>query len=165
MIAVNTDGSTAAHSLPSGPVSGPAATATAGVAAASPTPAPARPAPDAAAPSRGRAVLRIAGGGRRGRSLGRIAFQVAAGRLRTAPARVRLARGRYTVRLCTTAGGTRCARRSVVVRRRSAARLPSLSIRVPSGSTGRVSYTLRARGGAFRARTAERVSAGLLLGP
>ena len=70
-----------------------------------------------------------------------------------------------TVASTTTAGGTRCTRRTLTVRRRSIARLPGLSLSVPSGATGRVSYTLRATRGVFSALTAKRPSAGLLLGP
>jgi len=93
-------------------------------------------------------------------------FEVTGLRLRSSAVRVRLARGRYQLRLCTTAGGgTRCARRALKVARTSAARLPSLSIAVPAGATGRVSYTVRAARGVFSALTAKRPGAGLLLGP
>jgi len=43
-----------------------------------------------------------------------------------AATRVRLDRGRYEVRLCSTAPRTRCARRTLKVSRRSATRLPRL---------------------------------------
>ncbi len=78
---------------------------------------------------------------------------------------MRLDRGRYEVRLCSTAPGTRCARRTLKVARRSAARLPRLEIGVPAGAAGRVTYTLRATRGIFSALTAKRPGAGLLLGP
>ena len=150
VIAANGDGATAAYSAPTGYVADPAA---------------AVPAPPSTAPIRGRAPLRIARGRGRGRRLGTIEFRLADGRLRAAPARVRLARGRYRLRLCSTAGGTRCARRTLTVARTSVARLPALSIGVPAGAAGRVSYTLRATRGVFSALTAKRPGAGLLLGP
>ena len=156
VIAVNGDGATAAYSLPTATVGEPAATA-------SSTP-PATP--GSGAPSRGRAALRIARGKGRGKRLGTIAFEVAGSRLRSSATRVRLARGRYQLRLCTTAGGApRCTRRALKVARASAARLPSLSLAVPAGATGRVSYMVRAVRGVFSALTAKRPAAGLLLGP
>ena len=85
---------------------------------------------------------------------------VAGGRLRAAATRVRLVRGRYQLRLCTTAGGTRCARRTLTVARTSRARLPALSVGVPAGAAGRVSYTLRATRGVFSALTAKRPGPG-----
>ena len=79
---------------------------------------------------------------------------------------MRLVRGRYQLRLCTTAGGTRCARRTLTVARTLAARAcPRCAIGVPAGAAGRVSYTLRATRGIFSALTAKRPGAGLLLGP
>jgi hypothetical protein len=89
---------------------------------------------------------------------------VTAGRLLAMPARVKLARGSYRLRLCTTAGGSRCAKRTLKVARSSVARLPRLSLAVPAGTTGRVTYTVRATRGVFSALTAKRPSAGLLLG-
>ncbi len=74
-------------------------------------------------------------------------------------------KGRYELRLCTTAGGSRCARRTLKVARSSIARLPGLSLAVPAGATGRVTFTVRATRGVFSALTAKRPSAGLLLGP
>jgi len=53
----------------------------------------------------------------------------------------------------------------VKVARTSIARLPALSLGVPTGATGRVSYTLRATRGVFSALTAKRPGSGLLLGP
>jgi len=171
VIAVNADGATAAYSLPSEKIGVPAATT-------SPTPSPTpssspssspsstpAPPPPSGAPSRGSAVLRIARGKGRGKRLGTIAFEVAGARLRSSAARVRLPRGRYQLRLCTTAGGSRCARRTLKVPRASAAKLPALSVAVPAGATGRVSYTVRAVRGVFSALTAKRPAAGLLLGP
>ena len=119
----------------------------------------------AAAPKRGRAPLRITRGRGRGKRLGTIDFRIAGGRLRALPTRIKLARGRYELRLCTTAGGSRCARRKLKVARGSIARLPGLSLGVPSGATGRVTFTVRATRGVFSALTAKRPSAGLLLGP
>ncbi len=154
VIAVNADGATAAYSPPTAYVTG-----LAGGVAQTPPP------PPAAAPSRGRATLRITRGRARGKRLGTIGFQISGGRLRSSPARVRLAGGRYRLRLCTTAGGTRCTRRTLKVVRTKVARLPALSIAVPAGAAGRVTYTLRATRGVFSALTAKRPSAGLLLGP
>ena len=150
VIAVNADGRTAAYSAPTAPVAGQTA-----------APAP----PAEAAPSRGRAALKIARGRGRGKRIGTIDFRIAGGRLRAAATRVRLDRGRYEVRLCSTAPRTRCARRTLKVARRSAARLPRLEIGVPAGAAGRVTYTLRATRGIFSALTAKRPGAGLLLGP
>jgi len=54
---------------------------------------------------------------------------------------------------------------TLTVARTSRARLPALSVGVPAGAAGRVSYTLRATRGIFSALTAKRPAAGLLLGP
>jgi len=149
VIAGNGDGFSAAYSAPTATV----------VAAVAAGPAP------AAAPTRGRAALRIARGRGRGKRIGTIAFALADGRLRAAPARVRLARGRYRLTLCSTAAGARCARRTLAVRRHARTRLPALSLAVPAPATGRVTYTVRATRGVFSALTARRPSAGLLLAP
>jgi hypothetical protein len=159
VIATNADGSTAAYSASTLPVTEAAATVS-----TAPPPSPSSTQP-AAVPNRGRATLRIARGRGRGRRLGTIDFQVTGGRLRALATRVKLMRGRYELRLCTTAGGPRCARRKLRVARTSVARLPGLSIGVPAGATGRVTYTVRATRGVFSALTAKRPSAGLLLGP
>jgi hypothetical protein len=152
VIATNGDGSTAAYSAATGLV-------------ASPTdPIPTTPPPALTVPNRGRASLKVARGRGKGKRIGTIDFQITGSRLKAFPTRVKLARGRYQVRLCTTAAA-RCATRTLKVRRSSIARLPGLSLGVPAGSTGRVSYTLRATRGAFSALTAKRPSAGLLLGP
>ena len=159
VIATNADGSTAAYSASTAPVSDAAAT----VSTTAPVPPSSTPA--GAVPNRGRATLRIARGSGRGKRLGTIDFQITGGRLRALATRVKLARGRYELRLCTTAGGSRCARRTLKVARSSIARLPGLSLGVPAGATGRVTYTVRATRGLFSALTAKRPSAGLLLGP
>ena len=154
VIAVNADGASAAYSLPTAAVVDPLA-----------VPAATTPSAPAAAPRHGRAPLRITRGRGRGKRLGTIAFQIAGGRLRAAATRVRLVRGRYEVRLCSTAPRTRCARRTLTVARTSRAHLPALSVGVPAGAAGRVSYTLRATRGIFSALTAKRPGSGLLLGP
>jgi hypothetical protein len=159
VIATNADGSTAAYSASTTPVTGPAATVSETV------PVSTSSTPAAFVPNRGRATLRIARGRGRGKRLGTIDFQITGGRLRALATRVKLARGRYELRLCTTAGGSRCARRTLKVARSSIARLPGLSLGVPAGATGRVSYTVRATRGVFSALTAKRAGAGLLLGP
>jgi hypothetical protein len=152
VIASNDDGSTAAYSASTGAVAG----ATGTIATTPP--------PTLTVPNRGRASLKVTRGRGKGKRIGTIDFQITGGRLRALPTRVKLARGRYKLRLCTTAA-TRCATRTLKVRRTSIARLPGLSLAVPAGSTGRVSYTLRATRGIFSALTAKRPGAGLLLGP
>jgi hypothetical protein len=161
VIATNADGSSAAYSGATGLVAG---------ATTSPTVAPSPPATTSSThptsvPNRGRATLKIARGRGRGKRLGTIDFQITGGRLLAMPVRLKLARGRYELRMCTTAGGSRCAKRTVRVKRSSLARLPRLSLSVPAGTTGRVTYTVRATRGVFSALTAKRPSAGLLLGP
>jgi hypothetical protein len=158
VIAQNGDGSTAAYSAPSGPVTGDGGGQ--GPRAGGRTPA-------RATPTRGRTTLKVAAGRGRGRRLGTVAFAVAAGRLKATPSRLRLARGRYELRLCTTAGATasrpRCVHRRLSVRRAGRRRLPALSVPVPTGSRGRASYTVTAVGRPFAARTARRPTAGVLL--
>ena len=154
VIATNADGSTAAYSAATDVVA-----SAAGTIATTPPPPP-----SLSVPNRGRASLKVARGRGKGKRIGTIDFQITAGRLRALPTRVKLARGRYRLRLCTTAA-TRCATRTLKVRRASIVRLPGLSLGVAAGSTGRVSYTLRATRGVFTALTAKRPSAGLLLGP
>ncbi|HET8952686.1 MAG TPA: hypothetical protein VFN44_19325 [Solirubrobacteraceae bacterium] len=152
VIATNADGSTAAYSGATGVIASPTGTIST------------TPPPSLTVPNRGRATLKVARGRGKGKRIGTIDFQITAGRLKAFPTRVKLARGRYEVRLCTTAVA-RCATRKLKVARRSIARLPGLTLGVPSGSTGRVTYTLRATRGVFSALTAKRPSAGLLLGP
>jgi hypothetical protein len=122
VIATNADGSTAAYSGATGVV----ADATAPTVA--PVPATTSSTPTATVPNRGRATLKIARGRGRGKRLGTIDFQITGGRLLAMPVRVKLARGRYRLLLCTTAGGTRCAKRTLKVARSSIARLPRLSL-------------------------------------
>ncbi len=159
VIATNADGASAAYSASTMPVS-----ATAASVSTAPV-TPGTSSTPSAVPNRGRATLRIARGRGRGKRIGTIDFQITGGRLRALPTRIKLARGRYELRLCTTAGGSRCARRKLKVARSSIARLPGLSLGVPSGATGRVTFTVRATRGVFSALTAKRPSAGLLLGP
>jgi hypothetical protein len=155
VIATNGDGSTAAYSAATGAVASPTGdTSTTTTTSTSPP----------GVPNRGRASLKVARGRGKGKRIGTIDFQIVSGRLKALPTRVKLARGRYRLSLCTTAA-TRCATRTLRVRRRSIARVPGLSLSVPAGSTGRVRYTLRATRGVFSALTAKRPSAGLLLGP
>jgi hypothetical protein len=154
VIATNDDGSTAAYSAATGAVASPPAT----ISTAPPPPS------SSSIPNRGRASLKVVRGRGKGKRIGTIDFRIAGGRLKALPARVKLARGRYRLSLCTTAA-KRCATSTLKVRRRSSARLPGLWLSVPAGSTGRVSYTLRATRGVFSALTAKRPSAGLLLGP
>jgi hypothetical protein len=121
VIASNADGSSAAYSVP---------TAVVGA--------------EQAATTRGRVTLRVARGRGRGKRVRTVAFRLAGGRLHAARARVRLARGRYRLALCSTAAGARCARRTLTVPRRARTRLPALSLAVPAGTAGRVTYTARA---------------------
>ena len=167
VIARNADGDTAAYSAPTVPVAGaePVLAPGPGLQANPPLPPPVDD--PSATPTRGRATLTVAAGRGRGRRLGTIAFAVSAGRLKSTPSRLRLARGRYEVRLCTTAGTTastpRCVRRRLSVKRTSRLRPPALIVRVPAGSRGRASYTVTAVGRLFSARTARRLTAGVLL--
>jgi hypothetical protein len=157
VVATNADGSTAAYSG--------ATAVVADAAAVAPVPATTSSTAPTTVPNRGRATLKIVRGRGRGKRLGTIDFQITGGRLLAMPVRVRLSRGRYQLRLCTTAGGSRCAKRTLKVARSSIARLPRLSLSVPAAATGRVSYTVRATRGVFSALTAKRPAAGLLLGP
>ncbi len=164
VIATNADGSTAAYSGATGIVADADTTAPTGTTGTT-VPATTSSTPTATVPNRGRATLKIARGRGRGKRLGTIDFQVTGGRLLAMPVRVKLARGRYRLLLCTTAGGSRCVKRTLKVARSSLARLPRLSLTVPAGTTGRVTYTVRATRGVFSALTAKRPSTGLLLGP
>lgn len=120
------------------------------------------------APSSGRAKLTISTGRGRGRILGSVGFAVAAGRLTATPSRLRLAKGRYVLTVCTTAGGTqtrpRCGTRRMTVKRAGRTRVPVLTIGVPLGVDGRASVTLTAVRRLFAARTAPRPAVGVLLG-
>ena len=122
--------------------------------------APITPRPAAAGPTSGRATLKVAAGRGKGKRLGTVAFAVTSGRLKSSTPRVPLAKGRYELRLCTTAGASpsrpRCATRRVRARTSAPTRLPALSVAVPAGSTGRVAYTVTAVGRLFAARTANR---------
>jgi hypothetical protein len=125
-------------------------------------------APVSSAPSSGRATLKIAVGRGRGKKLGSVGFAVAAGRLRATTSPLRLAKGRYTLTVCTTAGARaatpRCKSRRVRVSGRGRYRVPVLSITVPRGVNGRASVFVTAVGRFFAARTTARPAQGVLLG-
>ena len=164
VIATNADG---VDAPPTPPSTGPA----------SPTrPRPSRPRlprsrrprpPPRAVPNRGRATLQdrararaAASGSARSTSRSRAAACA------RSPTRVRLARGRYELRLCTTAGGARCARRTLKVAPHARSRAcPALSLGRPRRRHGPRQLHRCARPAAiFSALTAKRPSAGLLLG-
>jgi hypothetical protein len=178
VLATNDDGSSAAYSEPTAAVAYPAAApAPQPSVTGAPLPPPPvqetatapvdEPAVDLTTPARGRATLKVASRRGRGKRLGTVAFAVASGRLEATPSRVRLARGRYELKLCTTAGASasrpRCARRRLTVKRSGKRRLPVLSVRVPAGSRGRATYTVTAVGRLFTASTARRPAVGVLL--
>jgi hypothetical protein len=163
VIATNQDGSSSATSAPSEPVA--AAPGDTGVDAAAET-APSRPgagvpvpAP-AAAGLLGSAAHRLARGGRR---LGTVRFSLAGGRLRAQASKLRLARGRYALSLCTVRPGeaTRCRTRRFALARAGRVRPPALTVALPEGG-GRASVSLAGRG--FAARTAKRPTLGVLVG-
>jgi hypothetical protein len=174
VIATNGDGGTAAYS-----------DSTAAVAAAGSTSTPAGPAGGTTAGTpgggsgpatttttaltrrpKGSATLKVAVGHGKGRRLGTIGFTVAGGKLTSSRTRIRLARGRYELKLCTTAGAS-AVRPRCVTRRASfasaAARLPALSVEMAAGVEGRVSLTVTAVGRLFAARTAKRPRQGVIL--
>jgi hypothetical protein len=167
VIASNADGSMAAHSAATAVVAARAGTTGTTTTTGTDAGLPTAPAAGASAPRSGRAALRIAAGRGRGKRLGTIAFRISGGRLATVPARVRLARGTYGLRLCTTAGASaskpRCATRRLKVARSARTRLPALALPVPAGVSGRASYTIKAVGRTFSALTAKRPGIGLLL--
>jgi hypothetical protein len=168
VVAANEEGSTVAVSAPTGVVTAPV-TLVPPVA----TPSGLQPLPTGTATlpvagtSSGRAPLKVAVGKGRGRKLATIAFTVANGRLQTKKTKLKLAKGRYDVTLCTTAGASttmpRCVTRRLRVKRVRKVGTPALSVPVPAGAEGRVSYTVTAIGRLFAARTAKRPAVGLLL--
>jgi hypothetical protein len=142
VIASNADGSvsqasaaTAAVAAAATPPVDPAPTPGPG---ATPAPTPATPAPPAAAvpavltpPAISGGTLRITAGRGRGKRLAAVRFRDSYGRVRVSAVRVRLAKGRYTVRLCSAFG---CASRTLKVRRAKKVLLPTLTV---AGSPGR----------------------------
>src|SRR5919107_3904113 len=119
--AANADGTTVAASDPSAVVTAPA------VVTPTPTPSPAAtptstvvpvrtvtPVVPTVLPQPKRATLRIAAGKGRGKRLGTVTFTPSADRMRAGSLRLRLAKGRYELRLCTPFG---CAKRALKVRR------------------------------------------------
>jgi hypothetical protein len=170
VVATNRDGSTAAYSAPTGVVTGGGGSTgvvTSVPAGTQPLPTGTSLPPVAAAPASGRAALKIAVGKGRGRRLGTVAFSVAAGRLQAKRTKLELPKGRYDVRLCTTAGAStttpRCVSKRLRVKRARRVATPALSVAVPAGTTGRATYTVTAIGRLFAARTAKRPAVGLLL--
>ncbi|MGH2970285.1 MAG: hypothetical protein ACRDK0_14680, partial [Solirubrobacteraceae bacterium] len=109
VLATNLDGSTAAYSQPAA-VASPQPTATWQAAALTagqplPTAPPGFESPAGiTAPRSGKAALRVGHGRGRGKRLGTIAFRVTGAALKASPVRVRLAKGRYELALCVTAG-------------------------------------------------------------
>jgi hypothetical protein len=169
VVASNADGSTVAVSAPTAVVTAPATVSTPAAAPSGVQPLPTGPGtpPVVAGTSSGSAALKVAVGKGRGRRLATIAFSVANGRLQTRRTRLRLAKGRYDVTLCTTAGAStttpRCVTRRLRVKRARKVATPALSVPVPAGAEGRVSYAVTAIGRLFAARTAKRPALGLLL--
>ena len=174
MIATNGDGDTAAYSVATAPVASATSGATpplgpGGGGSTSTAPGSNPGGGTAAAPARrpkGKAALKVAVGRGKGKRLGTIAFSVADGRLKSSRTKVRLAKGRYEIALCTTADASatipRCVKRRVTVKR-GAFKLPALSVRMADGVEGRVSYTVTAVGRLFAARTAKRPRQGVIL--
>ncbi len=157
--ATNDDGSAAAASAATAVVNGDSISPIpGGGATVTPRPAARRP--------KGRAALKVAVGRGKGKRLGTIAFRVAGGKLRSSRTKIKLARGRYELALCTTAGTTvyapRCAKRRVTVKRGSI-KLPALAVRMPAGVEGRATYSVTAVGRLFAARTAKRPRLGVSL--
>jgi hypothetical protein len=182
VIATNADGSTVASSgqtqmvieagdeLPppnATPTPTPTPTATPRPGTASPpVAAPAGAAPRVPGPSSGRVKLKVFAGKGRGKALGRVAFAIAAGRLTATTPRLRLAKGRYDVALCTTSlagGAQRCAHRRFSAKG-GHGRPPRLAIGVPAGAGARAALSVTAVGRQFGARTASRAATGLALG-
>jgi hypothetical protein len=95
-----------------------------------------------------RGSLRVTAGKGRGKTLALVTFTNSADGIRAGALRLRLAKGRYELRLCTPFG---CAKRAVKVRRTGKVRLPALA--VPGAATG-AKYTLTGRGRRFIARAA-----------
>ena len=162
VIATNADGSTVAASgqtemvIEAGDEVEPTPTATPAT-APPPVAAPAAAAPRVPGPSSGRAKLKVFAGKGRGRALGRVGFAVAGGRLTAASPKLKLARGRYDVALCTTAlaGGTqRCTHRRFTAKG-GRGRPPKLAIAMPAGAGARAALTVTAVGRPFAARTAK----------
>jgi hypothetical protein len=120
----------------------------------------------AARKPKGRAALKVAVGRGKGKRLGTIAFRVSGGKLRSSRTKVRLAKGRYELALCTTAGASsttpRCVTRRVTVKGRSF-KLPALAVRMAAGVEGRATYSVTAVGRLFAARTAKRPRLGVAL--
>jgi hypothetical protein len=164
VVATNADGSALAVSAPSAVVE---SDAPAAVSPPASVPPAATAPPPAAGPVSATTALKIAIGRGRGRRLSTVAFSVASGRLRAATGALKLARGRYELALCTTAGGSttlpRCVRRRLRVKRTGRVRPPALTIAVPAGSSGRATLTVSAVGRLFAARTAKRPALGVLL--
>jgi hypothetical protein len=75
-----------------------------------------------------------------------VRFRDTYARVRVSAVRVRLAKGRYTVRLCSSFG---CASRSLQVRRAKKVVLPTLTV---AGAPAGARYTLTGRTRRFAAR-------------
>ena len=127
---------------------------------------PAEPAAAGAEQQRPRGAEDRRGRGR-GKRLGTIDFPSRAA-AEGAATRVKLAKGRYELTLCTTAGGSplrpRCVTRRLRVKRAAQDRgCPRCRCRVPAGAAGRVTYTVRATARLFSALHRQAAAAGLLL--
>jgi len=175
VIATNGDGDTAAYSAATAPVAaatssdaipaGPGTTTGAVTTSTTPGGTPTGTTATARRP-KGSAALKVAVGRGKGKRLGTIGFSVADNRLTSSRTKIRLAKGRYEIALCTTADASatipRCVKRRVTVKR-GAFKLPALSVRMADGVEGRVSYTVTAVGRLFAARTAKRPRQGVIL--
>ena len=155
VIASNADGSVAepseptaavAAATPVAPVPTPGATPTASPAPTTPPPAVVPIAEPAATPPLALGTLRVTAGKGRGKRLAAVRFRDSYGRVRVSAVRVKLARGRYTVRLCSAFG---CASRTLKVRRAKKVLLPTLTV---TGSPAGARFTLTARTRRFAAR-------------
>lgn len=161
VVATNDDGSTLAASGETAAVPVPPSVTTtppATQAGSSPAAQPGGGAPVAqtAHAGSGKAKLKVFAGKGRGHALGRIAFALAGGRVTARAPKLKLARGRYDVALCTSAaegGAQRCAHRRFSAARRGRTRPPRLAIAVPAGARVRAALTLTAVGKPFGART------------
>jgi hypothetical protein len=172
VIATNGDGSTAAYSAQTDPVAAAAGTpiqpgdgTATPIATGSPT-TPTTTTTVAARRAKGSAALKVALGRGKGKRLGTIGFSLAGGKLTSSRTRIRLAKGRYELMLCTTAGASatqpRCVKRRVSAKS-GVTRLPALSVGMADGVEGRASYAVTAVGRLFAARTAKRPRQGVVL--
>jgi hypothetical protein len=151
VVASNADGSVSQASAPTAAVT---AAPPAAVPTPTPTPtsSPVAPAvvptvvPAVVAPAVAHGTLRVTAGRGRGKRLAAVRFRDSYGRVRVSAVRVKLAKGRYTVRLCSVFG---CVSRTVKVRRAKKVLLPTLTV---AGAPAGARYTLTGRTRRFAAR-------------